>query len=364
MTTAHVAKVAGVSRTTVSKVINGAENVTPQTVRRVHEAMRQVGYVPQPRGRGPGRPRANGSNGGKTAAMLRTGSVGLLLVGRSSEELLQTPFNASFLSGMDLALQAEHVNLVVAQLLDLSAPPPAVRARGVDGLVVTARDPDREVVDSLAPLPCVWAMGSLAHNTFVDQVLPNNKAIGTMAAEYLMQSGCRHLAFVDHDVTHAAFRDRERAYCEAALAGGASVRSFLAETTGCDASSDAEAWRPERLRREMGALVDRLLTWSPRPDGLFVPSDAQTAIVYQLLAERGVRPGGPSEGGQMRVVSCNNEQPLLATMHPRPAVIDPDPVGLGRLAVRQLMYRIEHPADPPVCLLLAPRLVPAGGGVV
>ena len=358
MTTKLVAKAAGVSRTTVSKVINGSPHVTSETVRRVHEAMREVGYVPGPRGRGPGRPRANGSGAGKAAAMLRTGSVGLLLVGRSTEELLQTPFNASFLSGMDLALQAENVSLVVAQLLDMSVPPPAVRARGVDGLVVTASDPDRAVVESLAPLPCVWAMGSLAHNTFVDQVLPNNRAIGTMAAEYLIQSGCRHLAFVDHDATHAAFRDRERAYCEAALAGGASVRSFVTEG---DASSGADVWRPERLRRELGALVDRLLTWSPRPDGLFVPSDAQTAIVYQLMAERGVRLGGPDEGGQMRVISCNNEQPLLATMHPRPAVIDPDPVGLGRLAVRQLINRIEHPDEPPVCMLLAPRLVGAGG---
>jgi len=48
-----IAKEAGVSRATVSRVLNGHLSVTPETARHVKRAMEQAGYVPAVNRRGP-----------------------------------------------------------------------------------------------------------------------------------------------------------------------------------------------------------------------------------------------------------------------------------------------------------------------
>ncbi len=51
-TMADVAELAGVSKMTVSRVINGHESVTSETAERVHNAIRKLGYVRSQRARG------------------------------------------------------------------------------------------------------------------------------------------------------------------------------------------------------------------------------------------------------------------------------------------------------------------------
>ena len=61
----HVAKVAGVSRATVSRVINGIRNVDPQIQELVREAVAQTGYVP--------------NQAARTLVTRRTGSIALIV---------------------------------------------------------------------------------------------------------------------------------------------------------------------------------------------------------------------------------------------------------------------------------------------
>jgi DNA-binding LacI/PurR family transcriptional regulator len=74
--------------------------------------------------------------------------------------------------------------------------------------------------------------------------------------------------------------------------------------------------------------------------------------VYRLLAERGVTPGA-----DMTVVSCDNENVRLSMLHPRPASIEIGTAEIARFAVRRLIQRIKHPEDPPVRILVNPKLV-------
>jgi len=58
----------------------------------------------------------------------------------------------------------------------------------------------------------------------------------------------------------------------------------------------------------------------------------------------------------VRIVSCDNEQQRLSVLHPRPASIDIRGEFIGRCAVRQLVYRLTHPDEPPTRMLIAPHI--------
>jgi DNA-binding LacI/PurR family transcriptional regulator len=102
----------------------------------------------------------------------------------------------------------------------------------------------------------------------------------------------------------------------------------------------------------LGRLVDRLLSGTPRPTGLFLSSDILVAPIYLLLLERGIQPGK-----DIQIVSCNNERPLLNGLHPRPAVIDTQSAEIGRAATERLLWRMNHPNSPIVDILIQPVLV-------
>ncbi|RME30753.1 MAG: LacI family transcriptional regulator, partial [Candidatus Zixiibacteriota bacterium] len=68
MSIVEVAKLAGVSHATVSRVINNRPGVSPECVQLVRRAMQQIGYSPSARGRGASTP-------------VKVGTVALLMIG-------------------------------------------------------------------------------------------------------------------------------------------------------------------------------------------------------------------------------------------------------------------------------------------
>jgi LacI family transcriptional regulator len=100
-------------------------------------------------------------------------------------------------------------------------------------------------------------------------------------------------------------------------------------------------------------LVEKLLSLSPRPQGVFLPSDNVAKLVHDALVARGVQPGR-----DITLIGCNNEDGILASIDPRPATIALECVEVGRQAVQRLLWRIQNPYAPPVLMEVAPRLVP------
>src|SRR6266545_2909606 len=129
---ADVAKLAGVSHQTVSRVLNSAELVRPETRERVREAMRELGYQPN-----------------SLARALVTGRSWTLGV-VSFDTTLYGP--ASTLFGIERAahLSGYFVSIVSVTSLDRASVVRAVeqlRAQGVDGiLIITPQDTAVEAV--------------------------------------------------------------------------------------------------------------------------------------------------------------------------------------------------------------------------
>lgn len=330
MSILRVAEIAGVSKSTVSLVINHSPLVADETAAKVREAMESIGYVPRPRHKRTGRkPKES-----------RTLNLALLALG-IPRAVLRTPVYADLLHGVEArSREAEH------RLTLHHAPEPDALAfdalgESVDGVVLFGGQEPPDTAKKLRRLPCVSVMAVGEEREWTDYVSYDDAAAGRLAAEYLLKRGHRRCACVGQRWS------RGRAFCEAIRASGGTVREIgiAGVFRVTDERQDVD---PER----MAAIADRLCSYSPRPTAVFVWADLITAALYPLLYERGVHPGRDLE-----IVSCNNEWPFLFGLYPPPAVVDIRAMEVGRAAVDQLINRIGDREAQRTVQLLAPKLV-------
>jgi DNA-binding LacI/PurR family transcriptional regulator len=191
-------------------------------------------------------------------------------------------------------------------------------------------------------------MGGDAGVTEVDHVIPDDRAIARLAFNYLQAQGCSTLAFLTVSPKWAMMRNRGQFFGSVAHDEGVPWSAYIMSAN----ERDADLFGPRTVvEPSLEKLMDRLASSSPRPAGLFVGNDATTSWVHPMLLERGVVPGK-----DIILVSCDNEKASLAGLAPRPVSIDIGPMEVGAVAVRRLSFRIDHPADAPVMIKVAPFL--------
>jgi len=338
MSIAEVAKLAGVSHATVSRVINQRPGVSHDMARRVNDAMKRLNYTPPAKRRGP-KP--------KSRMGVHTGNIALLFVG-TDPALLAAPVAASVLHAAEDALAQRGFNMIVGQLGDSDRLPPNVANGQVDGLLMHGYPPSRKIAETLNKFPTVWMLSQRRQRGYWgDRVAPDNQAIGRVAAEYLIDNTHAHVAFLHCDTTHLGFDARAEAFISWAKDSGAATATIVRNPDDQELSPHQQ-YTQENINR----LVDQLLDLSPRPTGVFVPRDPLTVMVYSALRERGVEPGR-----DIAIVSCDNNS-MLAGLSPKPSTIDIRPSVIGSRAVDQLIWRMENPYAPirSVCLV-EPRLI-------
>ena len=104
-----MANLAGVSKATVSRVINENPTVSERNLKRVRHAMEELDYRPRKNRPGP-KPRLQFKPG------MQTGNVGLIVVGRTLE-LIQHPLYSQLLASIGTALRLEGLHLVLDEML-------------------------------------------------------------------------------------------------------------------------------------------------------------------------------------------------------------------------------------------------------
>ncbi|MEM1184232.1 MAG: LacI family DNA-binding transcriptional regulator [Planctomycetota bacterium] len=344
MSIVEVAKAAGVSHSTVSRVINNRPGVSSDAVQAVHRAMQTVGYTPPARRRGP-KPRDRRS--------ISTGAVGLLMVGTDAM-LVRAPVTAAVLHGAEQALAEQGFNMIVGQVGADGRMPPNVQRGKIDGLLLHGYAPPLKVRESLSRFPSVWLLSQRASRGYWgDRVTPDNESIGRLAAEHLFSRGHRRMAYLYFSATHMGFRARCEAFEETAEELGATVAVVGDQILTPRPFGKKEDFGVE----ETDAVVDTLLAMDPMPTGVFVPRDRLTVKLYRALRDRGVEPGRDLE-----VMSCDNE-PILEALDPRPTSIDLRAGLIGRRAVTQLLWRLEHPNEPVrTVITVEPTVVPPTEG--
>jgi LacI family transcriptional regulator len=331
MSLQRVAQLAGVSTSTVSRVVHDHPSVASGTATVVRDAIRRLEFSPAIRGRRVRR---------EQPARRQLASLGFVILGTSGANA--APAFEKLLRGVSASCNDSRLNLTIGFVTDAADVPQWLAARTVDGLLLHGELPTGALQERLRALPAVWLMANRRRPTWGDQVMPNNAVIGDLAARYLIRRGHRRLAHLGVGGGSWSLRLRAFAFAHAAEDAGASVR-VLDAPPEATATSGHDYWCADGLAAAADQMVAGL---TPGGDGrlaatgLFVAEDRLLPLVDRALAARGVRSG---PGGDVEIVSCNNEQPHHAGLQSRPAVIDIRAEAIGRRGVEQLVWRARNP---------------------
>lgn len=340
MSIIDVAKLAGVSHATVSRVINNKDCVSPDSSRRVREAMARLNYTPPLRRRGP-RPKP-------VEMSSQINSVAMLMFGTDPRPLL-SPVSSLVIGAVEAALAKFDISLVISQVKDSQKLPAALVAGQVGGLILHGNVPDSKIVKHLKRYPAVWVMSPRSESGYWgDRVVPNNLKIGQIAAEYFLERSHKSLAIImTARGDNLGFATRAKGFVE--TASGAGVGAYMLQDPLLDASEPGDL-RAER--EHIGLLIDQFMKLPDRPTGLFVPRGQVTVMVYEALRERGVVVG---DGG-VKILTCDMDS-SLAGIRPSPDFIDVCPNRVGEVAVKHLLANLEgRDTDVQAVLTIDPKL--------
>lgn len=309
----------------------------PATARAVREAMAELEYEAPPPGqrRGYRRP----------ARKRRTGRLALVIP-NVKHSVMHAPVYMDVQHGVEQAVRDHGQALLFSHIPHGEPLPGQLAPTKIDGAIVFGDPDDPGLTRQLQQVPLVRVMGLVDPLAGYDHVTYDNTMVGRLAAEYLTRKGHRHCGFIGGLTPDSMFGERGADFKRHIAAAGGTV---VAESVPDISIVTEQIHQVNRVR--MGEILDRLLACEPRLTALFLPADMLTNAAHPLLYERGIVPGRDIE-----IVSCNNEELLLANLHPRPAVIDIHAETVGYKAVEQLLWRGEHPKEGRVKSLIDPEI--------
>jgi LacI family transcriptional regulator len=255
-----VAAAAGVSASTVSRILNGTAVVSADKRAAVDAAIARLGFVPNPV--------ARGLAGGRTL------SIGVIT------QSIDSPFYGAALRGIEAALDpagysplfvSGHWNAAEeARCIDV------LRSRRVDGLIVlTGRLSDAMLRNCAKALPVVVTGRALKAARLVALNFDNFEG-ARLATQHLIELGHRRIAFIAGDPAHPDANERHRGY-RAALEA-----ARLAYDEGLVA--------PGLYHEESGvAAVEQLLRSRKRFTAIFAANDQMAFGASLALHRRGLR---------------------------------------------------------------------------
>jgi len=345
MSIVEIAQLAGVSHTTVSRVINNEGGVSPETAGKIRAIMKEMGYVPKPpaQRRGPRRARDTG---------FKTGNIAFLTSSESLKILSNSPIMANVLHGIEEALAAHGMSMVQGAAGAKRPLPPIVAKGGVDGVIVWPHldDVSSDTIETLRAYKLVYVMSGAHERLSADRVCVNHGEVGRMAANHLASQGHQRLAYVTPSslISRINLCDRWTAFMALAKEHGLCARQCVIEQSHFDLL-EIDQDRDLLIHR----TLEEFLTQGEGPTGMFVTCDALTAKIYPILKDLGIR-----IGRDLEIISCNNETSLLAGLEPRPASISIQPETIGKKAVEQLRWRILHPdEESQITIEVSPKLL-------
>lgn len=282
-----VAERAGVSPSTVSRILNGTAVVSPEKRTAVDEAIATLGFVPNPV--------ARGLAGG------RTFSVGVLT------QAIDSPFYGAALRGIEVALGAAGYSPLFMsghwQADEESRCIDVLRSRRVDGLIVlTGRLSDAALRAVARSLPVVVTGRRLKATNLVSLDFDHREG-ARQATQHLVELGHRRIAFIGGVAEHPDAVEREQGYRLALGAAGVRVDPALVVPGAFTEHSGVQA-------------VERLLERRVRFTAIFAANDQMALGAALALYRAGKRvPDDVSLVGFDDVAGSLYAVPPLTTVH-------------------------------------------------
>ncbi|WP_052338420.1 LacI family DNA-binding transcriptional regulator [Luteimonas huabeiensis] len=310
VTIKDVAREANVSVATVSRALNGHENVAEDVRKRVLEVADRLRYSPH--------------HAARSLSSRRTQTIGVVLPDLYGE------FFSELMRGIDAVARAHGLHLLISSYHgnpeEQGAALRAMRGR-VDGLLlmspfVAGRE---DLGESLSP-----AMPTVLLNSGRSDELPainvDSYAGARAMTRHLLDTGHRRIAFIAGPDDNFDAHERLRGYRDELAEGAAGARPWIVQGDFTEAS---------------GHAAGRALLGGERPDAVFAANDTMALGCLFAFNQAGVRV--PADIG----LAGFDDIPLSRYVHPGLTTMRVDIAELGGRALRTLLERFAHPAAPP-----------------
>lgn len=287
-----VAKAAGVSRATVSRVMNGTAKVSPERERAVKKAIAQYNFTPN-----------------ATARRLAGGRSGLvaLLMEESSEEFFLNPFWGLVVQGFSstIADAGLHPLLLIRPKTGTDDSLfSTLRAGQVDGLAIFSWHHSIKTFEKLLdPKMAVVFGGDLGGSKKFPFVDVDNVKGGLLATRHLIDQGCKNIVTVTGDLKLQSARDRLEGFERAMSEAGRPLDDSVI------IQSDYSQSKAEDVTRD---LIKKKVKF----DGVFAGNDQSAVGIINVLLQNSI-----SVPGDVKVVGfddspiASRNQPSITTIH-------------------------------------------------
>ncbi|SJN45236.1 HTH-type transcriptional regulator celR [Microbacterium esteraromaticum] len=258
----EVAALAGVSRSTVSRVVNGSTSVSPAALAAVQKAVQQLNYAP--------------NRAARSLASRQTHAIGLV-VPEDTTRFFGDPFLASVVAGISSRLaDSDYIlNLLIASDDVDGKMTQFVRNGGVDAAIIVSHHTSDTFIDRIAEaVPVVFGGRPTVARETDCLVDVDNAEAARSATAHLIALGRRRIATITGTMTMSVSVDRRDGFL-AALADA-----------GLESAGEADGDFSERG----GAVaMHALLAQEQRPDAVFIASDLMARGALGVLRDAGLR---------------------------------------------------------------------------
>lgn len=252
-----VAKIAGVSPATVSRVMNGTANVDADKIQRVYEAIKQTGFVPNEVAR---------SLYKKSAKL-----IGLIIPSITNlffTELAGSVEEAADKSGFRVVYYNTDNNpdkekMAVGMLKSMNA----------DGIIITSNNEELIDVIDKSGLSVVMIDRNMSSESTYTLITSDHYYEGRLAAECLIDSGCKQIVCIRGEQSISSARERFSGFSDVCQENGMDACYI-----DCEHDFTFE-----------GDIVAAIRDVSPKADGIFACNDMMTLSVYKQLTQKGIR---------------------------------------------------------------------------
>ncbi|EII3727137.1 substrate-binding domain-containing protein [Vibrio cholerae] len=319
-----IARLAGVSTSTVSHVINKSRFVSDEIAERVNNAAQQLNYAPSALAR--------------SLKMNRTKTIGMLVTTSTN------PFFGEVVKGVERSCYHQGYNLILCNTEGdnqrMKASINTLLQKRVDGLLLmcsTLEGERLDVFDRYPDIPIVvmdWGPILFAS----DKIQDNSLQGGYMAAKHLIECGHKEIGCITGPLIRHQAQMRYEGYKRALAEAGIAINPDWIVESDFECEGGYQAF-------------EKLYQRGKLPSALFVSNDMMAMGVIQAANQRGLRvPDDLSLIGYDDVHIAKFMTPALTTIH-QPKY------RLGKAAVDTLLYRLENPDTTAQVVQLEPTLV-------
>lgn len=322
-----VARLAGVSTSTVSHVINKDRFVSEAVTRKVDAAIKELNYAPSALAR--------------SLKIKQTRTIGMLITASTN------PFYSELVRGVERSCFERGYSLVLCNTEGneqrMNRNLETLMQKRVDGLLLLCTEthqPSREIMQRYPSIPTVM-MDWSPFDGETDLIQDNSLLGGDLATQYLIDKGYSRIACITGPLDKTPARLRLEGYRAAMARAGISIPAGYEITGDFEFNGGFEA-------------MQTLLSHKQRPEAVFVGNDAMAVGVYKALYQVGLRiPQDIAIIGYDDIELASYMTPPLTTIHqPKDE--------LGELAVNVLIHRMAQPTIQQQRLQLTPVLMARG----